>query len=104
MTDVVRRMLDDWSAARAELAAIERSEHPDITDEHGRLWTWKFGDVYSHDSTLAYPAEWIAGLGLPPESLAQNWNYHQLCGTCTAGWSPEAKARHAQNAIDMADY
>lgn len=97
-------MLADWTALRQEIAAIERAEHPDIVDAHGRVWTWKSGDLYGHDKTFGIPKDWIASAGLPPETLAENWNYWRLCSTCTAGWSPDALARHAQNAVDIADY
>lgn len=42
------RMLDEWAAARAALAEMERAEHPDITDARGRVWSWWRGDLYRH--------------------------------------------------------
>lgn len=100
----VNVMLDEWTALRHSIAAIQRAEHPDIIDRHGRAWVWKSGDLYSHDATLGIPVDWIKDSNLPPETLADNWNYHRLCTTCTAGWSAVALAKHAQNAIDQEIY
>jgi hypothetical protein len=87
-TDAVRRLLADWHATRAELAAIERAEHPDVVDRHGRVWTWWKGDLYRHDDTLAFPLEMIqaARFGLPGPRLADNPNYRRLCETCRSRW------------------
>lgn len=81
----IRQMIDNWQAARAELAAIERAEHPDITDHHGRVWTWWKGDLYRHCSLA-----WTRGMvldgrhGLPTEKARSNPNYH-LCAVCRGG-------------------
>jgi hypothetical protein len=102
---VANQMLAEWVALRREIAALERAEHPDIVDRHGRSWAWGGrGDLYSHDRTLAVPVDWITESNLPPETLADNWNYWRLCAVCTSGWSAAALAKHAQNAVDIADY
>lgn len=80
-------LIDEWTAARRALAEVERAEHPDITDRHGRVWIWKgHGDLYTHDETLACPMAWIAELGLPPVTLATNRNYSELCHICRSEW------------------
>jgi hypothetical protein len=76
----------EWRAIRAELAALERAEHPDITDRHGRVWSWWKGDLYRHDDTLAVPADLVADWGLPGARLADNPNYAGLCDICRSGW------------------
>jgi hypothetical protein len=79
--------LDSWHAVRAELAAIERAEHPDITDGFGRVREWSGrGDTYHHDGTLAFPKRWIPDLGLPSARLALNPNYAGLCDVCRSEW------------------
>lgn len=87
---VVRGMLAEWQALRAELRAIEEAEHPAFRDRWGRVWTWKSGDVWTHDDTLAYPRDMIDGAyalcGLPPESLRGNPNYWRLCAICRSQW------------------
>lgn len=79
-------LVDRWLAARAALAEIERAEHPDVVDGYGRVWRWKFGEVYSHDDTLAFPRHMIDGAGLPSAELADNPNYSKLCQTCRQDW------------------
>lgn len=102
---IVGAMLDEWTALRHEIAAMERAEHLDIIDRHGRAWVWRGrGDLYSHDQTLAIPADWVPEANLQPEALADNWNYWRLCSICTSLWSPEALAKHAQNAVDQEIY
>lgn len=51
----VSDLLVQWRAARAELAALEAAEHPDITDVHGRVWTWWKGDLYRTPRPDIYP-------------------------------------------------
>lgn len=85
----MQRLIADWQAARAALAAYERAEHPDLTDRYGRVWTWRGrGDLYVHDDTLAFPRDSItgAGLGLPSPRLADNPNYSKLCDICRSEW------------------
>jgi hypothetical protein len=78
-------LIDEWRAARSELAEIERAEHPDIIDHHGRIWTWISGDLYRH-CQLAWPERFIrAPHGLPSPRLADNPNY-RLCEICTKEW------------------
>jgi hypothetical protein len=78
--------IDSWLSVRAELAAIERAEHPDITDRFGRAWEWWKGDLYRHDGTIAIPQRWIPEWGLPSAKLAGNPNYAGLCETCRQDW------------------
>lgn len=89
----VEPLVDRWLATRAALAEIERAEHPDVVDGYGRVWHWKFGEVYSHDDTLAFPRHMIDGAGLPSAKLADNPNYSKLCPTCRQDWpaTPEPK-------------
>lgn len=73
-----------WMELRVELAAVERAEHPDIVDRHGRTWTWAgSSDLYRHCGMC-----WTASMvrdprnGLPKESVISNPNY-DLCDICT---------------------
>ena len=79
----VSRLLADWQAARAALAEIERAEHPDITDRFGRVWTWRWGDLYTHCGS-AVPADWVPTWGLPSQRALDNPNY-DLCDICLNG-------------------
>jgi hypothetical protein len=79
-------MVEDWRATRAELAALERAEHPDITDRRGRVWIWSSGDLYHHDGLLGFPKALIADLGLPSPRLVDNPNYAGLCDVCRSEW------------------
>lgn len=82
----VAQLIASWQAARAELAAIERAEHPDITDHHGRVWTWRGrGDLYRHCS-LAWPEEFVRNNrhGLPTQAALDSPNY-DLCDLCLGG-------------------
>lgn len=80
------RLIAEWRAARAALRLAEEAEHPDVTDEHGRIWVWRSGTLYAHDDTLALPLALIAGYGLPPAALADNPNYAELCAVCRSRW------------------
>ena len=85
---VVRGMLAEWQALRAELRAIEEAEHPAFTDRFGRTWTWMSGDCWRHDDTLAMPRDMVERLrGLPRERLRSNPNYWKLCEICRSQWS-----------------
>lgn len=84
--ELMERLIGEWQAARAELAAIERAEHPDITDRYGRTWVWRDGDLYSHDATLAFPRDFLDRVGLPSPRLADNPNYSRLCARCRSEW------------------
>lgn len=76
-------LIDQWQALRAELRAVEATEHPDIVDGYGRAWQWKSRDLYSHDETIATPAHLIPTFGLPLAGLAErNPNYTRLCAVC----------------------
>jgi hypothetical protein len=94
MTDglrVVREMLDDWCALRAELRGIEEAENPPFTDRFGREWTWRKGDLWHHDDTLALPRFMVDAVpSLPPEKLRANPNYHKLCEICRSQWADKS--------------
>jgi len=83
-TEIVADMITEWQATRLAMAELERAEHPDITDPHGRVWTWHSGagadEMYKHDG-MAWPVEWIARGGLPrPEGLANpNYSWCEIC-------------------------
>jgi hypothetical protein len=82
--DSVSALIDRWTSAREELAAIERAEHPDIVDQHGRTWTWRGrGDLYRHCGNAA-PDHMINDFGLPAQSALDNPNY-DLCDVCLDG-------------------
>lgn len=83
-TEAVRGLVDAWLQARADVAAIERAEHPDITDRHGRVWTWVSGDLYRHCGNAA-PEHMINWFGLPSQEVLDNPNYGDLCGICLNG-------------------
>lgn len=80
----VSTLVDEWWVARAVQRELERAAHPDITDRFGRVWTWKDGDLYTHDNTLAFPLAFIDDrIGLPRPGLAdENPNYAGLCAIC----------------------
>ncbi|MDH6625785.1 hypothetical protein M2271_003596 [Streptomyces sp. LBL] len=80
----VAELITKWQDARAALAELERAEHPDIVDRHGRMWTWKGrGDLYRHCGNAA-PAYMINDFGLPTQRVLDNPNY-DLCDTCLDG-------------------
>lgn len=86
-TETVSRLIADWQDARTALAELERAEHPDITDRHGRVWTWRGrGDLYRHDG-MACPKEFVldGAIGLPSQAVLDNPNYGELCGICLNG-------------------
>lgn len=71
--------------AERGISAVERAEHPDVVDHHGRVWTWKDGDLYVHDGALAWPLVFVLDgrHGLPEPGLAdRNPNYSGLCLIC----------------------
>jgi xanthine/CO dehydrogenase XdhC/CoxF family maturation factor len=88
MTDrgLLAPLIDEWREARRELAEMERAEHPDIVDHHGRAWTWVSGDLYRHDS-MAWTERMVRDgrHGLPEARLADNPN-SRLCEICTKEW------------------
>ncbi|AKZ59221.1 hypothetical protein SAM23877_6176 [Streptomyces ambofaciens ATCC 23877] len=82
--ETVSKLVGKWVAARAELAEIERAEHPDIVDRHGRTWTWfGRGDLYRHCGNAA-PASMIDQFGRRPQVILDNPNY-DLCDVCIDG-------------------
>jgi hypothetical protein len=84
VTEAVGRLIADWQDARAALAELERAEHPDITDSHGRVWTWRGrGDLYRHCG-IAAPADMINNFGLPSQRSLDNPN-SDPCGICLDG-------------------
>lgn len=72
-----------WQSARAELAELERAEHPNVTDRFGRVWSWWKGDLYRHCGNAA-PKHMIGDFGLPTQAALDNPNY-ELCDTCLDG-------------------
>ena len=82
-TERVGRLLADWQTARVALKEMDRAEHPDTTDQFGRVWTWKDKDLYRHCG-IACPAYMIDGFGLPTQRALDNPNY-DLCGICIDG-------------------
>lgn len=83
----VRGMFAEWQALRAELRTVEEAEHPAFTDRFGRVWTWVSKDLWHHDDTLAMTRGMVDKLvGLPPERLRGNPNYHRLCVICRSRW------------------
>ncbi|MFB7919355.1 hypothetical protein [Streptomyces sp. NPDC056061] len=81
--EAVAKLIVDWQSARAELAELERAEHPDITDRHGRVWVWKSKNLYRHCGNAA-PAYMINDFGLPTQRALDNPNY-ELCDVCING-------------------
>lgn len=82
-TEAVGKLIASWQSARAALAEIERAEHPDIVDRHGRTWTWVSKDLYRHCGNAA-PKDMINDFGLPRQSALDNPNY-DLCDICLNG-------------------
>ncbi|MFI9123827.1 hypothetical protein ACIGW0_31300 [Streptomyces bikiniensis] len=86
----VENLIIEWQAARAELAELERAEHPDLTDRFGRVWTWRGrGDLYRHCGNAA-PAYMIDQFGIPSQRVLDNPNY-DLCVICLAGRTRNVK-------------
>ncbi|WP_406161073.1 hypothetical protein [Streptomyces canus] len=82
--EAVAALIANWQGARAELAEMERAEHPDVVDRFGRVWTWKGrSDTYRHCGT-ACPVDMIDDFGLPTQRALDNPNY-ELCDTCVSG-------------------
>lgn len=82
---MVGAKIAEWQGLRADLAAVEAAEHPDITDHHGRTWTWIGGDLYRHDN-MSWPLKFVTDgqHGLPSESALTNPNYDP-CVICLGG-------------------
>jgi hypothetical protein len=92
MTDHrIGALIDDWKRLRSDLAAIERTEHPDIVDHHGRVWTWGKGTLYRHCG-LAWPQRFVKDgrHGLPSDQVLSNPNYPKLCDVCLNGRTQRA--------------
>lgn len=80
----ITELIVNWQDARARLLELERAEHPDIVDRHGRMWTWRGrGDLYRHCGNAA-PAHMINDFGLPTQAALDNPNY-DLCVICING-------------------
>ena len=77
------RMVNEWLTARAALAAIERAEHPDITDRYDRVWVWRGKTLYAHCGNAA-PLDMINSFGLPTQRALDNPNYDP-CAICLDG-------------------
>lgn len=76
-------LVSQWQDARATLAAIERAEHPDVTDRFGRVWTWRGKDLYAHCG-IAAPKDMIDDFVLPSQTALDNPNYDP-CDICLDG-------------------
>lgn len=76
-------LVTEWQQLRAEIAEMERAEHPNITDRFGRVWVWKSKDLYRHCGTAA-PVHMIDDFGLPTQAALDNPNYN-LCAICLDG-------------------
>lgn len=77
-------LINQWRALHVALRAERAAEHPDVTDALGRVWVWKSGDVYVHDS-MAWPLAMVTGpVGWPAPLLLDNPNY-RWCPACLAG-------------------
>jgi hypothetical protein len=78
----VARLIAEWQELREHLATVERAEHPDLVDHHGRTWAWVSGDLYRHCG-MAWPAAVVTDgqHSLPTASVRTNPNY-QLCAIC----------------------
>lgn len=65
----ISALVDEWQDIRKALHEAEEAAHPPITDVLGRVWTWKDGDLYTHDS-MAWPREFVesANIGLPSKT------------------------------------
>lgn len=85
-TEAVGRLLGEWQGARETLLDLERAEHPDITDRHGRVWSWRHRDLYWHCG-MVFPKEVVESnaMGLPSQSVLDNPNYGRLCAVCLDG-------------------
>jgi len=86
--DRVAELLDRWRTVRAELRAIEQDGHPDLVDKFGRTWTWRAGDLYSHDS-MAWPRATFedGAYRLPTPAALANPNY-DFCPICRGQAQP----------------
>jgi hypothetical protein len=82
--EAVQNLINDWQRIRAEIADVERAEHPDIVDSLGRAWVWRGrGDLYSHCGNAA-PSFMIGQFGRRPQAILDNPNY-DLCDVCIDG-------------------
>jgi hypothetical protein len=81
----ISALVDEWQDLRKALREAEEAAHPPITDALGRVWTWKDGDLYTHDS-MAWPRAFVesANVGLPTRYALDNPNY-RWCSICTSG-------------------
>lgn len=97
-------LIEEWKATREAIAAIERAEHPDITDALGRTWVWMSGgardrdgndssSIYTHDG-IAWPRELIerSSIGWPTLAAIDNPNY-RWCDACRQGAARQAEGR-----------
>lgn len=94
--DVANRLVRDWAVTRMALAEIERMAHPDVIDQHGRVWSWKCEisgtgrarGRYVHDGCMSQPdADSVQRAGFPRyDLLGTNPNYAGLCEVCRKDW------------------
>lgn len=84
-------LINEWQTRRAGLRATEAAEHPDVTDALGRVWVWRSGDLYGHDS-MAWPLAMVASslVGWPAATLLDNPNY-RWCPACRQAMEEEAR-------------
>lgn len=79
----VNHLINRWQTTRKMLMDTERSEHPNVTDRHGRVWVWVSKDLYRHCGN-AVPKFMIDQFGLPTQRALDNPNY-DLCSICLNG-------------------
>lgn len=79
---MMERLITEWQALHRALRGERAAEHPDVTDALGRVWVWKSGDLYGHDS-MAWPLAMVASdlVGWPSPLLLDNPNY-RWCAAC----------------------
>ena len=76
----VSEMIEKWISVRAELEALERAEHPDITDKYDRVWVWKSKELYTHCGMA-----WTQGMIDKGLFTLPRVHYAGMCSTCCAG-------------------
>ncbi|MEV5319104.1 hypothetical protein AB0K92_15860 [Streptomyces sp. NPDC052687] len=81
--DSITALIVQWAIIREELGAAGRDEHPNITDHHGRVWTWWKGDLYRHCG-MVWPRSFVEDgrHSLPSAQVLANPNYPPFCPTC----------------------
>lgn len=100
--NMVSELVDEWTALRVEAQAFERAEHPDVTDVLGRVWTWKSGDIYTHDG-MAWPLAFITSPTLqgPSAAALDNPNY-RWCLICKPSYEGAKRVADRLNRAEVA--